>query len=275
MGVVGTYCWACRPYFSADFHQTKTILKRLTSTLRWEEWKVAHGPTTWPPLWLSEAVFITDRAQLEFLVSTYCRACRPYFLADFNQTQTILKRVSSTLRWVEWKVAHGPTTWPPLWLSEAVFIADRAKLEFLVSTYCRACRPYFLADFHQTQTILKRVTSTLRWVEWKVAHGPTTWPPLWLSEAVFITDRAYNAGAKLEFLVSTYCRACRPYFLADFHQTQTILKRVTSTLRWVEWKEAHGPTTWPPLWLSEAAFITAQHIMLVQSWNSAHMQAII
>ena len=137
-------------------------------------------------------------------VSTYCRACRPYFLADFHQTQTILKRVTSTLRWVEWKVAHGPTTWPPLWLSEAVFITDRAynagaKLEFLVSTYCRACRPYFLADFHQTQTILKRVTSTLRWVEWKVAHGPTTWPPLWLSEAAFITDRAYNAGAKLEF----------------------------------------------------------------------------
>ena len=113
-------------------------------------------------------------------------------------------RMTSTLWWFQWNVAHGPTTCPPLWLSEAVFITDKAynagaKLEFLVSTYCRACRPYFLADFHQTQNILRRVTSTLWWFQWNVAHGPTTWPPLWLSEAVFITDRAYNAGAKLEF----------------------------------------------------------------------------
>ena len=138
------------------------------------------------------------------------------------------------------------------------------------------------------------MTSTLRWDEWKVAHGPTTCPPLWLSEAVFITDQAYDAGAKLEFLVSTYCRACRPYFLADFHQTQNILRRMTSTLWWFQWNVAHGPTTWPPLWLSDSipslfieclcrllSYVTVrlvarpsslrtEHIMLVQSWNSAH-----
>ena len=138
------------------------------------------------------------------VVGSYCWACRPYFLAEFHQTQIILKRVTSTLWWLQWNVAHRPTTWPPLWLNEAVYITARAcnakaKLEFLVSTYCRACRPYFSADFLQTLTILKRVTSTLWWFQWNVAHRPTTWPPLWLNEAVFITDRAYSAGAKLEF----------------------------------------------------------------------------
>ena len=235
MGVVGTYCWACRPYFSADFHQTKTILKRLTSTLRWEEWKVAHGPTTWPPLWLSEAVFITDRAKLEFLVSTYCRACRPYFLADFNQTWWVpdhleagdlyftmgrMKSSSRANNMASVVVKRGRLHYGPgkvgilgeylLSSLSALFLgrfssntdhfeAGNFTMGEWKVPHCRACRPYFLADFHQTKTILKRVTSTLRWVEWKVAHGPTTWPPLWLSEAVFITDRAYNAGAKLEF----------------------------------------------------------------------------
>ena len=192
-----------------------------------------HGPTTWPPVWLNEAVVITDRpcnaiAQLEFLVGTYCRAYRFYFSADFHQTKTILKRLISSLRMPQWKEAHGPTTWLPARLNEAVFITDQAcnaiaQLEFLVGTYCRACLPYFSADFHQTKTILKRLISSLRMPQRKEAHGATTWPPVWLNEAVFITDRPCNAIAQLEFLVCAYCWVCRFFSRQSSSRTEHVM----------------------------------------------------